>query len=566
MEYDLLIKGGLTVDGSGLPGYRADVGIKDQKIVGLGRLKGGAARTINADGLVVAPGFIDQHTHMDAQILWDPYATCEPQHGFTSIVIGNCGLTLAPVKSGDEDALVKSFVRVEAIPRFALEQGVPWGWHSYGDYLGALEDKIGVNVGGLVGHIAVRQYVLGEEAVERQATAKEMEQMRALVVQAIQSGALGFSTNRNERHLREDGKPVPSCLASEEELLALCDEVGESNCGVIQIIMGGSRTDNARVRANRKFYELLAQRTQRPVMWGGVVQRGAEPDLWKEQLDAVASAFRQGYRTYGAAHTIPGGRHFTLKNAQVFDEFPSWKSVMFLDEDERKQAFVDPEVRQRLKADLADPRPTNFHRRWDIIQIEKVVNVENQKYVGKSVAEMAAMRQQEAVDAFLDLSLEEDLGTLFWSASTGGDPVAMGEILRSPYLLVGNSDAGAHVQHTAHFGYSTTLLGHWVRERKVLSLEQAIHKLTFLVASVYGLEGRGLLRPGYSADLVIFNPDTVQACEPEWASDYPAGTKRMIQKSLGVHWTIVNGRVVYEEGRLSGDLPGKVLRNGACGS
>jgi N-acyl-D-aspartate/D-glutamate deacylase len=226
----------------------------------------------------------------------------------------------------------------------------------------------------------------------------------------------------------------------------------------------------------------------------------------------------------------------------------------------RKQAFADPETRQKLRADLADPRPTNFHRRWDIVRVEKVVKAENQKYAGKTIAELAAMRRQDPLDAFLDLALEEDLGTVFWNANNGGDVNAMGEILRSPYVLVGTSDAGAHVQFGADFGYGTILLGLWVRERQVMTLEQAIHKLTFHVASILGLPGRGLLRPGYTADLVIFNPETVNSHEPEWAYDYPAGSKRLIQRSEGIHYTIVNGKVIHEDGRMTGELPGQVLR------
>jgi N-acyl-D-aspartate/D-glutamate deacylase len=257
---------------------------------------------------------------------------------------------------------------------------------------------------------------------------------------------------------------------------------------------------------------------------------------------------------------VPLVRHFTLKECQVFDEFPTWKNLMFLPVEVRKQAFADPETRRKMRADLADPRPANYHRRWDIPKVEKVVKPENQKYVGKTIAELAAMRNQDPLDAFLDLSLEEDLGTIFWNANNGGDWNAMGEILRSPYVLVGTSDAGAHVQFGADFGYGTILLGLWVRERQVMSLEQAVHKLTFHVASIFGVQGRGLLRPGYAADFAIFDPKTVAAHEPELAHDYPANSKRLIQRCDGMHYTIVNGRVIAEDGRLTGDLPGQVIR------
>ena len=557
MDYDLLLRGERVVDGSGQPSYLADVAVKDGKIVELGRVRGSAEKTIDAQGLVVSPGFIDHHTHMDAQVFWDPYATSEPQHGITSIVTGNCGLALAPVKHGDEDAILKNFVRVEAMPRHALEQGVPWGWHSYRDYLNRIEGRLGINVGGLVGHIAVRQYVMGEESVERQATPAEIQRMKALVLEGMEAGALGFSTNRNERHMREDGKPVPSRLASDEELFTLCDVLGEVNAGAFQSTLGQFTPKHF------EMYNYLARRTQRPVIGQTVMYRPNAPKRWKEQLDAVMPTFRDGYRLYLRTHTVPNFRTFTLSNTQAFDEFPKWKQLMFMEIEARKKSLADPEVRQNLRADLADPRPTNFHRRWDLVTIEKAAKPENQKYVGKSVAEMAEMRGQDHLDAFLDLSLEENLETSFRNANAGGNPEAMREILQNPYVLVGNSDAGAHVQYNAEFGYGTTLLGLWARERGVLSLEQAVHKLTFQVATVYGITGRGLVQPGYAADLAVFNADTVNACEPEWADDYPAGTGRLIQRAIGVHYTIVNGKVICADGKITGELPGQVLRSSA---
>jgi N-acyl-D-amino-acid deacylase len=556
MEYDVLIRGGRIVDGSGFPSYFADVGIKNGKVLDVGRIAAtaSATRNIDASGLAVSPGFIDHHTHLDAQILWDPYGTCEPQNGVTSIVMGNCGLTLAPMKEGDEDALIKSFVRVEAIPRDALEKGVQWRWHSFGEYLNTLEGRVGINVACLVGHIAVRQQVMGEESVEREARDNEVQQMRALVRASMEGGALGFSTNRNNRHNREDGKPVGSRLANNQELLSLCEVVGEMNTGVIETIFGGHRPQHF------ALYEELARRTQRPIIWQTVQHRWAEPNLWREQLDAVKPIFRKGYRAYGLTHVVPLVRRFTMKNSQLFDEFQTWKPVMFLPPEPRKQALADPETRRILKQDLAETRSANFHRRWDIVRVDKVVKPENQKYVGKTVEELAAMRHQEPLDALLDLSLAEDLETTFWNANTGGDPVAMAQILNSPYILVGTSDAGAHVQFGADFGYGTTLLGLWVRERGAMSLERAVHKLTFEVASVYGIKDRGLLRPGYAADIAVFDPKTIRAHDPEWAEDYPGGTRRLIQRSDGMHTVMVNGRVIYKDGKLTGDLPGQVLR------
>ena len=557
MDYDLLIKNGRVVDGSGLPSFVADVGIKDGKIAEIGKLHGTASRTIDADGFVVSPGFIDHHTHMDGQILWDPFGTCEPQHGVTSIVMGNCGLALAPVKNGDEDAIVKSFVRVEAIPRVALEKGVSWGWQSYGDYLNKLEGNVGINVGGIVGHIAVRQYVMGEESTARKATAGEVDKLRQAVGDAMQAGAFGPSTNRNERHMREDGLPVGSRLADDDELFALCEVVSASNAGVIQMNMGRHCVEQI------PQYDELARRVGRPIVWQSVQYKESEPELWQNMLAGIAKTFEAGYQAYGLTHTVPLMRHFTMKDAQIFDEFPLWKNLMFLPEAERKLAFADPATRQKMREDMAAPRPVSFHKNWGRVFVEKVVKAENQQYAGKSVAEVAALRQQDALDAFLDLSLEDDLATTFETTNRGFNPEAMSTIMKSPYVVIGTSDAGAHVQFGADFGYCTTLLGMWVRDRQMIGLEHAIHKLTFHVASIWGIEGRGLLRPGFAADVTIFDPKTIKACEPEWADDYPASTKRLIQRAEGVHYTIVNGKVIYADGKLSGEMAGNVLRSEA---
>ena len=557
MDYDLLIKNGRVVDGSGLPSYVADVGIKGGKIAEIGRVRGTAARTIDADGFVVAPGFIDHHTHMDGQILWDPFGTCEPQHGVTSIIMGNCGLALAPVQNGGEDAIVKSFVRVEAIPRVALEKGVPWGWKSYGDYLNKLEGNVGINVGGIVGHIAVRQFIMGEESTERKATSGEVDKMRQAVGDSMRAGAFGLSSNRNERHMREDGLPVASRLADDDELFALCEVVSASNSGVIQMNMGRHCIEQI------SQYDALARRVGRPIVWQSVQYKESEPELWRNMLSGIAKTFNDGYQAFGLTHTVPLMRHFTMKDAQIFDEFPFWKNLMFLPEAERKQAFADPSIRQKMRDDMAEPRPVSFHRNWSRVLVEKVVKAENQKYAGKSVAEVAALQQQDVLDAFLDLSLEEDLATTFETTNRGFNPEAMSTIMKSPYVVIGTSDAGAHVQFGADFGYCTTLLGMWVRDRQMIGLEQAIHKLTFHVASIWGLEGRGLLRPGFHADVIVFDPKTIKACAPEWADDYPASTKRLIQRAEGVHYTIVNGKVIYHDGKLSGEMAGKVLRSAA---
>jgi N-acyl-D-aspartate/D-glutamate deacylase len=398
---------------------------------------------------------------------------------------------------------------------------------------------------------------MGEESTQRKATATEVQKMREAVGEAMRAGSFGLSTNRNERHMREDGLPVPSRLADDEELFALCEVVSESNSGVIQMNLGRHCVEQI------PQYDELARRTGRPIVWQSVQYKESEPELWRNMLDGIAKTFNDGYQAYGLTHTVPLMRHFTMKDGQIFDEFPVWKNLMFLPEAERKLAFADPATRQKMRDDMAEPRPVSFHRNWSRVFVEKVAKVENQNYLGKSVAEIATSRNCDALDTFLDLCLEEDLQTTFETTNRGFNPEAMSTIMKSPYVIIGTSDAGAHVQFGADFGYCTTLLGMWVRDRQMISMEQAVHKLTFHVASVYGIEGRGLLRQGFAADVTIFDPRTIKACAPEWAEDYPAATKRLIQRSEGVQYTIVNGKVIYENGKLSGEMAGKVLRGTA---
>jgi N-acyl-D-aspartate/D-glutamate deacylase len=328
------------------------------------------------------------------------------------------------------------------------------------------------------------------------------------------------------------------------------------NAGVVETVGLGDA-------AHVPWHGEIARRTGHPVLWQSVQPRWTEPTRHEEQLAALAAEFGKGHRTFALANTIPLVRYFTLDNTQVFDELPTWKNLTFLPPEIRKAALLDPETRAKMRAEWNEPRTISFHRRWDLLTIYKVARPENQPFVGRSVADLAVARGQDPLDAFLDVSLEEGLQTTFRTSNTRDDSEAMGAILRSPYILAGTSDAGAHVQYGVDFGYSTTLLSLWVRERGVISLEQAIHKLTFQVASIYGLRDRGLLRPGYAADVAIFDPTTVRACEPEWAQDYPANTRRLVQRSEGVHYTIVNGHVINEAGHLTGDLPGQVLRGAA---
>jgi len=555
--YDLLLKGGRIYDGSGMPSSYADVGISGGKIVEIGRLNGGAKRTLNVDGLAVAPGFIDPHTHLDAQLFWDPLGTSSCFHGVTSVVVGNCGLSLAPAKPEDRDAVIKSFVRVEAISRRVLEEGIQWKWKSTAEYLDALGTRLGINAAALIGHIAVRHNVMGEDAVERQATAEEIAKMKELVRQGMEAGAVGFSTNQNPRHIREDKKPVASRLAADEELGSLLDVLAEMNSGVVQLSGGG-----ADARGRIAYAAQMARRTGRPVLWQSINHSWSRPNHWEEMLANTQRVFKEeGLPIYAMTQAKPFQNRYTLLDAQCFDEFPTWKSAMFSPVPLRKQMFADSAMRKKLRAEaIEDQSPSVFPRRWDVIFVDHVKLPKNKIFEHKSVQEIASAADKDGLDWFLDISLEEDLQTRFVHTNTQGDPQAVCEILKHPAVMIGQSDAGAHMGYDARFGYSTAFLGCWVRDHGIMSLEEAVNKLTFRVASVFGLSDRGLLRAGFAADIAVFDPATVNTLEPEYVQDLPANETRMIQKAAGVPHTVVNGEVVIENGAPTGALPGKVLR------
>jgi N-acyl-D-amino-acid deacylase len=562
MAYDVLIKGGRIYDGSGLPSFLGDVAIKDGRIVETGRINGQADRVIHADGLAVSPGFVDFHTHLDAQLLWDPIATSSCFHGVTTVIPGNCGLALAPCKEQDHDSILKSFERVEAISLPALRAGVEWGWTTFPQYLDRLRGRLGVNVGALMGHCALRQFVMGDAATERAATPAEVEKMKAVLVESIKAGAIGFSTNQNPVHMFADGRPIPSRLATNDEIIELACALGEINKGVVQISRGSLGVSVPTVETV-KLFEEISSKSGRPVIWQSIAHRWDKPNEWRELLNLAEESLAKGIQSYPLCNARLFNNRLTLKNAQVFDDLPTWKTLLFLPFEERVQAFRDPNTRRKLRYEaVEEKKPSRFSRRWDLVYMIKAATPANKHLEKKSVTEIAQIRGQDVIDAFLDLSLEEGLDTEFQTSSTNGDEQAVAEIIRSPFVLVGQSDAGAHLIYDAGFGYATRLLGYWIREKRIMSLEDGVRKLTFMVASIFGLHDRGLLRPGMAADLVLFDPATIRECEPEMVSDLPGGEKRLIQKANGIEMTIVNGQVLVAKGEHTGALPGTVLGGG----
>ena len=566
MAYDVLIKGGRIYDGSGLPSYLGDVAVQDGRIVETGRINGSAKRVIQAAGLAVSPGFIDFHTHLDAQLLWDPLATSSCFHGVTTVIPGNCALALAPCKQQDREKILRTFERVEAISLPALKAGVEWSWTTFPEYLNRLRGNLGVNVAALMGHCALRQFVMGEAATERAATPAEIHQMKEILKAGVRAGAIGFSTNQNPVHMFADGTPIPSRFATDEEIIELACALGEINRGAVQISRG-SLGVSVPMRETVQLFERIAGQSGRPVIWQSIAHRWDRPNEWRDLLDLAKESLDRGVQSYPLCNARLFNNRLTLKNAQVFDDLPTWKTILFLPLEERIKAFRDLDARRKLRYEAVEEKKSSrFSRRWDLVYMIKAATGANKHLEKMSVAEIAKIRGQDVIDAFLDLSLEEGLDTEFQTSSTNGDEQAVAEIIRSPFVLVGQSDAGAHLIYDAGFGYATRLLGYWIREKNIMSLEEGVRKLTFMVASIFGLQDRGLLRPGMAADLVVFDPATVRECEPEMVQDLPGNEKRLIQKAVGIEATIVNGQVLVQRGEHTGALPGMVLGNGNGGA
>ena len=559
MEYDLLIRNGRIIDGSGMPGYRSDISVKGGKIVEIGKLSGSAERVIDVDGLVVAPGFIDNHTHFDAQVTWDPLCSNSCDHGATSVIIGNCSLSLAPVRPGTQERLSGFLSYVEAIPMDVLNT-IDVSWESVAEYMDTLDSGLGVNVGNLMGHSAIRYYVMGDAAQERAATDEEIEEMRTVVRDGMLAGALGLSISRNAGHFDPRGVNVPALWAEEKEIFAICDVLRELGTGIIQ--SGGG--NGAEVKTG--LMSRLSEATGRPVVYNTLLHNLKYPGQWKEQMAKIDETVAKGIRAYPMCTPNAITDFFTMRNTQSFRGLPTWHPILIAPDDEKLRAYADPEIRKKLHEEAVefklDFTPTGISREWwDHITVQQTVLPKNKNLEGKTIGEIAKEQGKGVIDALLDLAIEENLDTAFLQSEVNVDEAAVAEILNYPNALIGLSDGGAHVQFQAGFGYSTRLLSEWVREKQAMSLETAVKRLTFESASIFGLHDRGLLQPGMVADIVIFDPDTVRPLPNEVVHDFPGGAMRMRQPAEGIRMTIVNGQVLMEDGKHVGSLPGRLLRN-----
>ena len=554
---DLLIRSGTVVDGTGAPGKRADVGIADGKIAGVGDLPGKAKKIIDAEGLVVAPGFIDPHTHYDAQICWDGGLTPSSWHGVTTVVMGNCGVGIAPCRPAAREIAMRDLVNVEAIPFEVLDAGITWDWETFPEYMDAAQRrKPALNLAFLVPLTPLRHYVMGEASMERAATAEEVSRLKILLGEAIDAGAFGFSSTLLNQHLGYQGRPLACRNASREELKACCNALRSRGKGAIEFAM--TKQLGVMDDPELELLDFLLEESRRPVTFIAMFDRDDISEAVRTSLARAAPMIAKGARPQTSP--LPLTREINMRSPFAFAAFPAWKRV-FEDKSKEAQAAVygDPGFRNAFREDLK--RPASFGN-WARITVHEVKNQKLKCFEGRTVAEIAAEQGKDGVDAMLDLVLLDELETELTMQSFNTRADRMAELLNNRDILLGLGDGGAHLDMLCDAGYPTYVLGTWVRERKALSLEEAVRRMTSDPAGFFGIADRGRIAPGMAADIVVFDPAAIgSGGRPERIRDLPGGGKRMVMRSRGVEMTLVNGAPTWENGALTGASAGKVLRS-----
>ena len=559
MTHDLVIKNAVICDGLGNPAAPGSLAVKDGRIVAVGDGDPGpAAETVDAEGLVLAPGIVDLHTHFDAQLTWDPYATPSSALGVTTVVIGNCGFTIAPCKPEHRDITLRNLTHVEGMSLEALQTGTEWDFETYPEYLDALGRRgVVPNVASFCGHSSVRTWVLGEDASKRAATEVEVAEMKRLVVEAMAAGACGFATSTLEQHNGENGVPMPSRLADEHEMRALTGALGEAGKGVFMLTKGN--------KSSVPYLEELAALNGRPVMIAAMFLDPSDPERVFREMDQISAAQDRGRELYGQVGCFPLSMEFTLAHPYPFEAFQAWRPAIEAEgSDAYKQVLADPAFRQALADEAKIPGvPNRFSEQWDQLDVTQVARDENRAIEGRSIADIAARQGKAPFDCFLDIGLAEDLETRFTVRILNADEDRVLHLLRHPHAAVALSDAGAHLSFLCDAGYGLHLLGHWVRERGDLGLEQAVRAITSRAADVYRIKDRGRLVPGAHADLMLFDPATVARGPKRRVHDLPAGASRLDTPAVGLLGVWVNGqRTVDADGPLADcGRPGKVLRD-----
>ncbi|HEX3176128.1 MAG TPA: amidohydrolase family protein [Methylomirabilota bacterium] len=564
MAFDLVVKNGTVIDGSGLPRFRGDIGVRDGRIASIGRIRERAREVLDAEGHVVAPGFIDGHTHMDAQVFWDPYGTCSCWHGITSVVMGNCGFTLAPCSSKDKHLVIRNLERAEDISAEAMDAGIEWSWTTYREFLDTLERlPKGINYSGYLGHSALRTHVMGERAFDGPATEDDLRAMAAELGDAIEAGAMGFTTSRSPSHETPDRRPVASRMATWDEVRRLVGVMGDLNAGVFELAGEGVDRSTGGEEARRDYHRRLrelAVETGRPITFGLFGRRDA-PGIWREYVRLIDETVAAGGRMFAQVHSRALSAILSFKTQTPFDKLPVWRDIRKLPLAEQKARLLDRSLRPQLveaarakfegKPIGTEARPAVFD--WLFV-------MDNVHGPHRSVADVARERGCDPVDAMIDVALERDFDAFFFQPIANEDQDVALELMRYPRAVVTFSDSGAHVSQLMDSSLQTHLLAHWVREKQAFTLEEAVRMLTLVPATHWGFADRGLLREGMAADLVVFDPATIAAEMPEVVTDLPAGAKRLVQRCRGIAATVVNGETVLRDGKPTGALPGRLLR------
>ncbi len=559
------IRGGTVVDGTGAPTVRADVLIEAGRVTAIGAVGAAEAdNVIDADGLLVAPGFVDLHTHYDAQLFWDPNASPSPLHGVTTVLGGNCGFSLAPLEPEGADYISRMMARVEGMPLPALQAGLPWDWGSFGDWLGRLDGRIAVNAGFLVGHSTLRRLVMGERAVGGTATAEDVDAMEAALHASLVDGALGFSTSQVHTHNDGDGQPVPSRAAARGEMERLAAAVRAHEGTTVELIVAGCL--NGFTDEEIDFLSTMSLLADRPVNWNVLGVSAMNADGAWSQLAAGTAAAERGATV--VALTLPHSMQIRLsfEHGAILDGLPGWREVFALPVDERMVALSDPETRRRLDAgSQSDEAGILRHlAQWDRLIFDETFAPENADVEGRSVREVARARGRAPFDALLDVVVADRLRTGLRPpiATSEEDWVLRAQTWQDPRAIVGGSDAGAHLDTMCGAIYSTSMLGDGVRARGLLSWEQAVRQLTDIPARLYGLRDRGRLVPGAHADVVVFDPASIGHGVVRTRDDLPGGASRLYAEATGVCHVLVNGTEIARDGTFTGAVPGHVLRSG----
>ncbi len=560
MTADLIIRGARIIDGTGLPAFTGDVEVRDGRITRVGRVRGTAAtKVIDADGLDLTPGFVDVHTHYDAQLHFESSASPSSWHGVTTVLTGNCGFTLAPSKPEDLDWLVLMLAKVEGMSADALRAGVNFGGGTLGDYLRLLDGRIGVNMASYVGHAAVRRWVMGAEASEREATADEIVAMQALVDEAMREGALGLSTSQLDVHADHEGRPVPPNLASAAEIVALSSVLAGYDEGALEHLcrsfaLGYDASD-------RQLLADMARASGGKVLHANLLLRFTnDPETWRTCLDVLEGYARDGLRVYPMASANPKGLHLALSDTILLDEMTSFRETLSLPMPARMRALADSNVRDRLRRDFDTPGNRQLAFGWKELLVASVRDTANAALVGRSIADLAAERGQDGLDTFLDIARSEDLETVFVidRPVSQADRDVIRFLLAHPLTMPGSSDGGAHVNTFCGADYTTRVLTEYVDDE--FTFERAVRRLSAVPASTIGLWDRGEIRPGAKADLVLIDRSKLAVGPARLLRDFPTGAARMVWEQRGYVATIVNGEVVIDDGKPTGATPGEVLR------